>query len=625
MKEIALLGSGRGFEKYKCLVKDLHRAVKLKGDALFVMSCYSGQGDEAVPQNDQSIYTLADKRSFDGYMIDDNVSTDFVMKYFFEKGKLYSSPIVMLNLDNNVVPCVQLDSATAADELVEHLISVHGCKKINYVADFDYYSTHYGIFGGLTAYKKTLAKNGIPFEEKRMINTGIGITAGADSWDVILEQKADDCDAILLDNDVLAIGLINRLKELGKKVPEDIKVVTLRRTANSACYKPDISGVNADSYSESSAITELLYEQINGTMIRPAKMYKASAHYGESCGCCNKLSEADMESCRNIVLSIINMGAQISAMMQFNDSLEKVSSLEEYADIINHMFDDLGFESFAICINKNDVAYVLDADSSITYDETNPFGDSAYILTGKDKETDLTGRELETGTLHPFSIEPGDIVIAMPIVHKNRSFGYVAMKNEYLPIEQYNFRICMESLGNSIENLRRQMALKHSLNEMNELRMKDPLTGYYNRASIRSFKDSIVKLDEFTIVMMDMDGLKKVNDEFGHEEGNRAIVILANTINRALHTGDILARYGGDEFVVMSPMDTSEYWEEQKIKLNEKLQEIIETEKLPFKMGVSIGYGVHNQQNNRTIDECFEVADNEMYAHKVSRKACRTD
>lgn len=625
MKKIALLYCGLNFEKQRESIKELHKEIKRKGDACYVMTCYDSSGSSAIPEGDQAVYTLANHLDCDGYVIDEVINGDFVEKYFFESGRLVGKPVVNLNRDSELAPSVQLDSYDISFELLEHLILVHNCRKINIVADFTWYREHFNEYLAFKAYNDVLLKYGIPVEKKRFVDITVGIPQAYKAWDMTKEQGADDCDAIFTINDVMAIGLASCLVKEGKRVPEDIKLATVRRSGNSVAFKPDITGGVDNNGAEARAIKSLLYEQLEGNMMRPIKKYSYKAVFGESCGCTDSLRTVDKEKCREIVLNKINSGSQIQAMMVFNDSIEKVESLEEYTEIIKKMYDSLGFTDYAVMLNKRDIAYILDAENNVEYDPENPFDDTMFVLAGKAYERDLTGEEISLEKITPFDVRPGDIVTLMPITHKNRSFGYIAILNSYITLEMYNYRICHDSLGNSIENLRRQMALKHSINEMNELRMRDPLTGYYNRASIKSFKDSIEKLEEFTIVMMDMDGLKKINDNYGHEEGNRAIKLMADCINRALHTGEILARYGGDEFVVMSPTDTTDYWLEQRDKVNEAIQKKRAEENIEYNLGVSIGFFAHTKENPVPIDECFEKADECMYENKVLRKAQRTD
>lgn len=117
------------------------------------------------------------------------------------------------------------------------------------------------------------------------------------------------------------------------------------------------------------------------------------------------------------------------------------------------------------------------------------------------------------------------------------------------------------------------MTARRRIEEMAE---RDSLTGMLN---LRTFK-SILNREHllrargarggYSILLVDMDDLKSLNDEHGHQAGNRAITTVANAIQRAIRTTDMAARYGGDEFVVFLPEGTPEVAEAvaQRIRNN---------------------------------------------------------
>jgi diguanylate cyclase (GGDEF)-like protein/PAS domain S-box-containing protein len=91
--------------------------------------------------------------------------------------------------------------------------------------------------------------------------------------------------------------------------------------------------------------------------------------------------------------------------------------------------------------------------------------------------------------------------------------------------------------------------------ELKNLSLIDDLTGLYNRRGFLTLADHRAKLAQrnkevFFIAFLDLDGLKQINDTFGHQEGNRALVETAEVLKRCLRASDILARIGGDEFAV---------------------------------------------------------------------------
>ena len=123
--------------------------------------------------------------------------------------------------------------------------------------------------------------------------------------------------------------------------------------------------------------------------------------------------------------------------------------------------------------------------------------------------------------------------------------------------------------------------------------------------------------------MIDMDGLKQINDGFGHLAGNNAICITATAIKTSVDTNDLVTRFGGDEFQILSLHTDTEYWENMKSILNEKIKAHAVQQKLPYELGVSLGYCICRKEHPISFEECCETADRQMYENKKARKQCR--
>ncbi len=151
--------------------------------------------------------------------------------------------------------------------------------------------------------------------------------------------------------------------------------------------------------------------------------------------------------------------------------------------------------------------------------------------------------------------------------------------------------------------------------EIEDLSFKDHLTGLYNR---RYLEDSLIRLDTkrrlpLTIMMLDINGLKEVNDNFGHQAGDDLIKAAAETIVESCRVDDLVARVGGDEFMILLPNTKSE--DAEKIK-----QRIISLAKEKYiysnQLSIAIGYCVkkNDSQDIRMIQKC---ADRKMYEDKL--------
>ena len=98
--------------------------------------------------------------------------------------------------------------------------------------------------------------------------------------------------------------------------------------------------------------------------------------------------------------------------------------------------------------------------------------------------------------------------------------------------------------------------LKGSELKMRELALKDILTGLYNRRGFLTFAEQLLRLSDRThrgliLIYADLDNLKQINDDHGHEEGDRALVIIADVFRETFRDSDVIGRVGGDEFAIL--------------------------------------------------------------------------
>lgn len=152
--------------------------------------------------------------------------------------------------------------------------------------------------------------------------------------------------------------------------------------------------------------------------------------------------------------------------------------------------------------------------------------------------------------------------------------------------------------------------------EIEYISVHDFLTGLHNR---RYFGEALNRMDQeenypLGIVMIDLNGLKIINDAFGHEFGDEALKQVANVLRSTFRHEDVICRIGGDEFSVIAPRATIEELEEYKNQCRMKL-EGIKIQNLP----ISIAYGYEIKHDNQTsIDEVFKLSENNMYRRKLS-------
>ena len=143
------------------------------------------------------------------------------------------------------------------------------------------------------------------------------------------------------------------------------------------------------------------------------------------------------------------------------------------------------------------------------------------------------------------------------------------------------------------------------------------MTKLYNRRGFeRKLKEIYEKPEDHkkaAIASIDLDGLKYINDTFGHIEGDRAIMTISDCIEDSLRDGDFAARFGGDEFAAVILLEYSDDINDFKIRLQEKIREKSESF-TEYKLSISTGLAEINSYND--IIDGFKKADEAMYEEK---------
>ncbi len=157
------------------------------------------------------------------------------------------------------------------------------------------------------------------------------------------------------------------------------------------------------------------------------------------------------------------------------------------------------------------------------------------------------------------------------------------------------------------------------------LSVTDELTGLYNRRGFLMLAEEQLKLarrtrTELTLFFADLDGLKDINDEFGHKEGDTALIDTANILKTIFREGDIIARFAGDEYAVLAVSQEkvdSAYF----IK---RLEEFVHNFNLDggrrYALSLSLGTSIFDPHKNPSIDKLMSMADEKLYELKRTRK-----
>lgn len=153
------------------------------------------------------------------------------------------------------------------------------------------------------------------------------------------------------------------------------------------------------------------------------------------------------------------------------------------------------------------------------------------------------------------------------------------------------------------------------------LALHDALTGLPNRSNFTHQISACIQIGKpFTLLFIDIDGFKPINDNFGHDVGDQVLVAIAQRMRGTVASGDFIARLGGDEFVVLlKEVDSSSAVEQVGLRILEKIGAPMNCSGNKCDVGASIGAALY-PSNGLREDEILNAADNAMYQAKRSGK-----
>jgi len=166
---------------------------------------------------------------------------------------------------------------------------------------------------------------------------------------------------------------------------------------------------------------------------------------------------------------------------------------------------------------------------------------------------------------------------------------------------------------------------KEAEKKLEKLARIDSLTGCFNRGYGLELLDRQIKLSHrskspLLLAFLDIDGFKAINDNFGHDEGDKVLKEVVKLFKSTLREIDIICRMGGDEFLLIFPENSLKDAPLIRERLNKNLTKLNHSLNKPYKIELSIGLSEYNPDNSQPMDELIRIADERMYEEKKNKK-----
>ena len=184
-------------------------------------------------------------------------------------------------------------------------------------------------------------------------------------------------------------------------------------------------------------------------------------------------------------------------------------------------------------------------------------------------------------------------------------------------------------LNRARDLLRSDLARAQRDNEaLSHLAMRDELTGLLNRRGFFKLAEAMLGTARLTnkpvtLIFADLDGLKQINDNHGHEEGDVAIAQSARILGETFRQDDVVSRIGGDEFVVLTRIYNLDGLPEIERRLTKAFDDFNATSGKPYAVGCSLGGYVIPIDSRENLEDILAQADRLLYAAKRRKRAQR--
>lgn len=585
--------------------------------------------DDINDHGEKQIYSVFDVTAFDAVVI----MSETFKKIRVDKdiaNMAIAAGVPVISINRRLEGCINIDFTykETFEKIVRHIIEDHGCRKVNYIGGDKVSKFSRERF---ECYKKVLADNGIPFEEKR---TGYGNFVGDTAVKVLNRflEEGELPEAIICANDSMAMGVCQKLKELNIRVPEDIKVTGFDGIEYEKYHNPRLTTGAYIWEDTTRAVFETLVSVWRKENTSELIMVPYKLQIGHSCGCENN----DMMNPADKMLEMENILGSSSeyyqSMLNMNAESNRCEEITKIFEIAEKFARPIAYKEFWMCLNTSYYEKLInripvDMDELVNQVKKNVYSDQMVVAyhsradhIGEEQQVIMIDRSDLLPDIAGF-FEREDAVMLLPMHLGAVTVGYMAVTFEYGKMRSDLLNIFIMNLRNDMEGLWTNIIKE-------QLFSRDELTGLYNR---RGFERQKQKLfcggsfcENFTLISLDMDNLKLINDNYGHAEGDVALRQLGKIIESVTEENEICARMGGDEFLLAT---TSPKGKERAIEIeneiHRKLKEYNVNADKPYELWASIGFFTGKQVEMIDYEMFADRADKDMYHDKQSRKQIR--
>ena len=571
------------------------------------------------------VYLLPDLKDYDALVTFDTYMTGSFIEPIDRLKKAAPCPVITLGAVKEGTASIVNNQELSFTELIEHLIHTHGCRDFVHIT-----GPLQRSFCGerIEIFRKAMAAHGLPCGDDRIFAGTLRPECGEEIVPAILESRAAKDmkklpDAIVCVNDYTAIGVIQSLEKRGFRVPGDVIVTGYDDILRAQFNDPTLTTSAQPFFRVGQAGMETLARILNGEQVDPVTAVPGTLCLRQSCGCQplnayvrDGIREKYIRTTSNLEnLALANTNLMLGGAASRSDE-------EIFNEIEEGCLRETGFRSAVLClIDGWDEQKLIQHHYSLRNETFN-------VVCGSLQGKSVKRRRLPKGQLLPEEMmEDSRPYYIFPVHHLQYFLGYFIVDPELKELGQLHIKSWLVSISIVLINWYFRHQLTETVRELDYLYQTDTLTGLFNRRGYYRFfeqyyEECRAEGTELAVFLIDMNGMKKINDRYGHAEGDFCLRTIADAMKGSAAEDEICIRTGGDEFVVLAKHYNQEKEQAFTRRMREQIDQTIRRAGKNYRISVSVGCcrGVPRNGSAVSIQNEAEVflgkADKAMYAEK---------
>lgn len=555
----------------------------------------------------KSVLSLPRLNEYDGIILcSDTLTQGGISKELIENlaGTEDLPPVISIRSIDDGFYSIIPDNRKIMYDMAKYVISKCSTDDIGFVTGRDDLTDSQERLAG---FEDAMLESGMEVRESMIFHGNYWITQGPQTADFFIKEDGSLPEAIICSNDYMALALMDELTLRGYKLPQDCMITGIDDIEAASSHIPSLTTSNIPDEVLANSAIDTLEKIVNGELVDFSVNVPGKLVLRESTN--DSDTERDIFDAYRKLDLIKNTAFDVTrAFVIISARYEDAITPEAYHQITMENLKDLGFFSrcYLCYFRENDrcVFGYFEEDGKVQINEV-PFPNDRL----------LPAQFLDTDS---------GIRIFLPIYYKNEVYGYGAFEivpdsREFVN-EKLEFILML--LGQTINRSHLYSKL-FAVSDVMDMYVRDAMTGLYNRRGFEKninnfFENRQIKIP-IAVASIDMDGLKFINDNYGHSAGDDAIKAISECINKAVGKKELAARMGGDEFAVVLLLNNPGRIGQFIRNLRNYIKTANNEHKYPFPLSASIG--TCEVTSWEDLLECMNKADKAMYLEKKTKKS----